>query len=238
MYLPDGIASYQAKGETYLLLANEGDTRADWPGFNEEIRVGDAAYVLDPAAFPNAAVLKQNRNLGRLRATKATGDLDGDGDFDVIHSFGGRSFSIRNSSGALIFDSGDHFERLTAVLYPAFFNVSNDNNNFDSRSPTKGPEPEGIALGKAFGRTYAFIGFERIGGIAAYDVTDPYHPFLADYLNNRDFLADPETAAAGDLGPEGIHFIKAEDSPNGQPIVVTGNEVSGTTTLYAIAKIK
>lgn len=238
MYLPDGIDSYHVGAETFLVMANEGDSRADWPGFNEEARVGDATYILDPVAFPNAAVLKQNRNLGRLRVTKATGDLDGDGDFDVIHSFGGRSFSIRDTSGALVFDSGDQLERLIAAVNPTFFNASNDNNTLDSRSPTKGPEPEGIVIGKAFGATYAFIGLERIGGVAVYDISDPRAPFLVDYVNNRNFLAPVATAAAGDLGPEGVLFIKAEDSPNGRPLLVTGNEVSGTTTIFEITKSK
>lgn len=234
LYLPDGIDSYTVRGQTYLVLANEGDARADWPGFNEEVRVSAASVVLDPTAFPNAADLKLNRNLGRLRVTNATGDTDGDGDFDVLHSFGARSFSIRDSSGALIFDSGDQLEQITAAAYPNFFNASHDNNTLDSRSPSKGPEPEGVVIGRAFGRVYAFVGLERIGGVAAYDITNPYSPFLSDYLNNRDFSAAPAGGLAGDLGPEGILFIKAEDSPTGLPLLVTGNEVSGTTTLYQI----
>jgi 2',3'-cyclic-nucleotide 2'-phosphodiesterase/3'-nucleotidase/5'-nucleotidase len=236
LYLPDGIDSYQVGAETFLVLANEGDARADWPGFNEEARVGDASYVLDPTAFPNAiaADLKQNRNLGRLRATRATGDLDGDGDFDVIHSFGGRSFSIRDANGALVFDSGDQLEQLTAALYPTFFNASHDNNTFDSRSPNKGPEPEGVVIGKVSGRTYAFVVLERIGGIAAYDISNPHAPFLSDYVNYRDFLTAPASGLAGDLGPEGVIFIKEDDSPNGKPLVVIGNEISGTTTVYQV----
>jgi hypothetical protein len=43
---------------------------------------------------------------------------------------------------------------------------------------------------------------------------------------------------AGDLGPEGVAFITAEDSPNGQPMLVVGNEISGTTTLYGIDVIE
>jgi hypothetical protein len=236
LYLPDGIDSFQSGGETFLVLANEGDARADWPGFNEEVRVSDAAnYPLDPTAFPNAADLRQNRNLGRLRVTLATGDTDGDGDFDVIHSFGARSFSIRDASGNLVFDSGDQLEQLIAGLHPAvIFNAGHDNNTLDSRSPNKGPEPEGVVVGKAFGRTYAFVALERVGGIASYDITNPYAPVFSDYVNFRNFLAPPASGLAGDLGPEGIIFIKEEDSPNGKPLVVLGNEISGTTTVYQV----
>ncbi|MCS6855904.1 MAG: choice-of-anchor I family protein, partial [Elioraea sp.] len=70
MYQPDGMATFTFGGVEYLATANEGDAR-DWPGFNEEVRVGAASYTLDPAAFPNASVLKQAANLGRLTVSNA-----------------------------------------------------------------------------------------------------------------------------------------------------------------------
>jgi hypothetical protein len=36
------------------------------------------------------------------------------------------------------------------------------------------------------------------------------------------------------MAPEGLTFIPAHQSPNGFPLLVVGNEVSGTTTLYRI----
>lgn len=70
-----------------------------------------------------------------------------------------------------------------------------------------------------------------------YNVTDPRSPTFLQYLNNRDFSASEEELRAGrggDLGPEGLAFIAAEDSPTGGPVLAVGNEVSGTTTLYGI----
>ncbi|WNN90886.1 calcium-binding protein [Gloeocapsopsis dulcis] len=67
-----------------------------------------------------------------------------------------------------------------------------------------------------------------------YDITDPTSPEFVQYINNRDFSGDPAEGTAGDLGAEGIIFISAEDSPNGKPLVVTANEVSGTTTVFEI----
>ncbi len=48
-------------------------------------------------------------------------------------------------------------------------------------SDDKGPEPEALAIGEIDGRTYAFIGNERIGGVAAYDISDPGAPVFMDY---------------------------------------------------------
>ena len=93
MYQPDALAAFEVRGRTYLVTANEGDAR-DYAAFAEEVRVGAGSYVLDPAVFPDAATLKANANLGRLTVTTATGDTDADGDYDAIHAFGGRSFSI------------------------------------------------------------------------------------------------------------------------------------------------
>ena len=236
MYQPDGIAAFRADGQTYLISANEGDGR-DYDGYSEEASVGDEAYVLDAKVFPNAAELKDEAKLGALTVTTALGDTDSDGQFEKIYAFGGRSFSVWDSSGTLVFDSGDALERLTAAAYPEFFNANNDENGsetFDSRSDNKGPEPEGVVIGEIAGQTYAFIGLERIGGVVIFDVSDPTAPVFVDYTNNRDFSADIESEAAGDLGPEGLTFITAKDSPTGKPLLVVANEVSGSTSVYAV----
>jgi len=234
VYMPDTIASYKAGGQTFLVMANEGDTRV-WPGYSEEVRIG--SLTLDTNAFPNAAELKQTNQLGRLTITTANLDADGDGDVDVLYSLGARSFSIRTTTGALVFDSGDQFEQLTAFVNPANFNASHTANTRDARSSSKGPEPEGLVIGKAYGRTLAFIGFERVGGIAVYDITDPYAPELLDYVNFRNFTNPFNFATAGDLGPEGLAFIDANDSPNDKPLLVVANEISGSTTIFEINRV-
>jgi hypothetical protein len=235
MYQPDAIATFSARGRTYLVTANEGDAR-DWPGFTEEIRVGAGGYRLDATRFPDAATLKQNASLGRLTVTRALGDDDGDGDFDAIYTLGGRSFSIWSAKdGAQLFDSDAALERITAAAYPANFNASNDNNNFDDRSDNKGPEPEGLAVGTIGKRTYAFVGLERIGGIAAWDITNPTTPLFVDYVNNRDFsVSDITSPEIGDLGPEGVLFIPAHESPSRAPLLVVTNEINGSVTTFGL----
>ena len=188
--------------------------------------------------------------LGELDFTSATGDIDGDGLIEQLHNYGGRSFSIFDEFGNLVFDSGDEFEKITADLIPNDFNSDNDeNDSFDSRSDAKGPEPEAIITGEVNGTTYAFIGLERVGGIMVYDLSNPSAPEFVDYVNNRNFRdenGDPipvqledgsVNPAVGDLGPEGFDFISAEDSPSGEPLLAVGNEVSGTTTVYSVADV-
>ncbi|MBV6428809.1 MAG: hypothetical protein KIPDCIKN_03346 [Haliscomenobacter sp.] len=228
-YMPDGIASFTVGGKGYLITANEGDARAYDP-VTEELRFGFVEYVLDSAAFPNGSLLKQSA-LGRLTMTNQTGDTDKDGDFDKAYVFGGRSFSIWDSEGKLVFDSGDQFERITSAdaTYGPIFNASNDNLNRKNRSDNKGPEPEGVATALINGAHYAFISLERIGGVMVYNISNPQAPYFVQYLNNRGVAQE-----TGDLGPEGIIFLSAEDSPNDTAMVIVANEISGTLTFYSL----
>ncbi|MDX2140326.1 MAG: choice-of-anchor I family protein [Chloroflexota bacterium] len=232
MYQPDGIATFTVGDVTYAITANEGDTR-DYEGFSEEAEVSE--LTLDETAFPDAANLQLEANLGKLEVTNTMGDTDGDGDFDTLYLPGGRSFSIWSLDGSLIYDSGDDFEQVTSELLPEEFNATNDENgSFDDRSDNKGPEPEEVAVGMVGESLYAFIGFERIGGIIVYDISDPAAPVFVTYVNNRDFTGDPTAGTAGDLGPEGVKFISADESPTGTPLLIVANEISGTLTIFQI----
>lgn len=232
MYLPDAIASFQAKGKTWLITANEGDARADWPGFNEETRVRAHCNLgLDPTVFTDAANQILDSNLGRLRITTTpNGNVTGknaQGQCTELYSFGARSFSIWSSDVQRVADSGEDFERLTTNLPNVPFNASNDNLTLDGRSPNKGPEPEGVAVARFGPKTFAFIGLERVGGVVVYDVSEPSKPRQVSYVNSRQ-------GTTVDSGPEGLTYIPAEDSPTGEPLLVVGNETSGTTAVYRI----
>jgi Choice-of-anchor I domain len=105
--------------------------------------------------------------------------------FPICTHHSARSFPIRTSTGKLVFDSGDDFERITAAAFPANFNASNTSNTFDNRSDDKGPESEGVVLEKSGHHTYAFISLERIGGIMVYDITNPFEARFIQYINSR-----------------------------------------------------
>jgi len=233
MYQPDGIATFRVQNNDYFITANEGDARA-WGSFDEEKRVN--AVKLDPTAFPYGNTLKNNAQLGRLTITTTRGDTDGDGDYDELYVFGGRSFSILNEKGEMIFDSGDTIERLIAnhPKFAAIFNSSHTTNTLDDRSDNKGPEPESIAVGEIAARPHAFVGLERIGGFMVFDVSEPTSPRFIDYINHRNPTTTPGLNNGSDYGPEGLIFIAANDSPIKVPLVVVANEVSGTTTAFRI----
>jgi hypothetical protein len=264
MYQPDSIASYTFNGKTYIVSANEGDGREYIDDAADEATCladgglsfddGDCIYYIDEAdlsdltldtsVFENdmIAKLQDGDGIGDLTVTNALGDANNDGVYEAVYAYGARSFSIWNEDGGLVFDSGDQFERILAMLSPNNFNLSNTKTKQEDRSDNKGAEPEGLTIGAVDGRTYAFIGLERQGGIMVYDISNPGSVAFVDYYNNRDFSVDIgeiddgnlPAGAAGDLGPEGLTFVSAEDSPNGEALLIVGSEVSGTTTVYQV----
>jgi hypothetical protein len=154
LYQPDGIAAYQAGGQTYLVMANEGDTRED---------DGDKARVKDTSLKNSSPTDLQQLNISTTDSTSGN-----------LVTFGARSFSIRDANGNLVFDSGNRLDKeaIARGIYD------------DGRSDDKGVEPEGVALKEIDGRTYAFIGLERTlkGAVAIYDITDPANASFKDMI--------------------------------------------------------
>lgn len=246
--MPDSIGAFTADGQTYFATANEGDAR-EWGVkekdggsgvYTDEVElkdlVEDGKVCEGALGDVNVEELADKKHAGNLKLSNASGWNEEKGCFDELYAYGSRSFSIYDSEGNVVFDSGAEFEKITAELNePGIFhhNADNEEAEFDDRSDNKGPEPEALTIGTVGERTYAFIGAERVGGIFVYDVTDPATASFVTYVNNRDFSTD-EFAAAGDLGPEGFAFVDKADSPNGEHLLIVGNEVSGTTTVYNV----
>lgn len=241
--MPDSIGAFQTNGQTYFATANEGDAR-DWGGYTDEVKLKELVeegQVCDSVDLPEG--IEDKKYAGNLKLSNASGWNEEKGCFDGLYSFGSRSFSIYDAEGNVVFDSGSDFEEITKEIEGLNFNADNEDPDFDDRSNNKGPEPEALTIGSVGDRTYAFIGMERVGGIFVYDVTDPAQAKFVTYTNNRDFTVDYDednvaaTSLAGDLGPEGLAFVSKEDSPTADALLIAGNEVSGTTTVFSVADL-
>ncbi|WP_440874209.1 choice-of-anchor I family protein [Thalassotalea sp. PLHSN55] len=260
MYQPDTIVSYTWNGATFIVSANEGDAR-DYDGYSEEVRVKDIIDVDELNQTLSTNLQSQydasggKDFLGRLKVTTALGDADTDGEFEQLYAYGARSFSIWDQNANLVFDSGDDFGKISAAVLGNNFNAAHTENKGDNRSDDKGGEPEAVDVGEINGRTYAFVAQERSGDLFVYDITNPFNSVFVSHYNNRDFDVDYELdddldnpcdeaegmdctniAMAGDLGPESIKFISAESSPNGNALILIGNEVSGSVTVYQVTE--
>lgn len=229
---PDTIASIVINDQTYLVTADEGDPRR-YDAFDETVRVKD--LTLDPAAFPDADYLQRPEVMGRLRVSRVMGDDNRDGMHEALYAFGGRGFTIRDAQGHPVFESGPQLEWLSALRAPEHFNADNaPGSDPDNRSIDRGPEPEALALGHIEGRAYAFIGLERTSAIAVYDITDPSAARPVAWATRRP-SGTATSADPGDLGPEGMTFVPAADSPTGTPLLIVANEVSATVTTWQIS---
>lgn len=196
LYQPDAIATFKTGGVEYTITANEGDAR-DYTGFAEETRIGGAVPF------------------NRLTITTTLGATGPAG--ATAYTLGGRSFSIRDLAGNLVFDSGDALDRITFTQFPALFD--------DGRSDNKGTEPEGVVVGKVDGRTIAFIGLERTlsGLVLAFDLTDfsalnPVAPFIGG-------IRIPNMVA-----PEGLSFFRRD----GRSFLAVAGEVTGTLAVVEL----
>ena len=219
--MPDGISAAAINGETYLLTANEGDSRA-WPVGTET----DTNEIKDKTSPVNG--IKTGGKVTWFDVSQYDG-LEEKTDY----IFGGRSFTVfKVTANGLeeVFDSGSDFERITAEVLPDYFNCSNDTVEAEDRSGKKGPEPEGVTVGTVNGRTYAFVGLERTGGVMIYDISDPENAAFKNYFNSRDYSADIKD----DVSPEGLTFVAADKNSSGTPILLISNEVSGTVGVMAI----
>ncbi|AKR43955.1 choice-of-anchor I family protein [Methylophilus sp. TWE2] len=87
LYMPDGIATYDVAGKTYLVTANEGDFRED---------DGDRSAASSLGATGDLA------NIRISNTDSSAGDL---------YAAGARSFSIRDADGNLVYDSGDILDK-------------------------------------------------------------------------------------------------------------------------------
>ena len=229
--MPDQLAAFSVGGRDYILTPNEGDDRGRFGRPNnplgDEIRLREMVRTL-PVAIALRERVEATPALHDLKAGAHSGDITGDGLIDEPVVLGARSVSVwsveSDGSLRLVADTGDLLERTMASVAPDRFNA-NEGQRREARSTSRGPEPEGVAIGRIGNRTLGFVGLERPGAIAVFDLTTPETPALLDLHVAAD---------DGDYAPEGMRFIPAELSPSGKPLLLAAFEVSGTLVVYEI----
>ncbi|OWF56661.1 mesenchyme-specific cell surface glycoprotein-like [Mizuhopecten yessoensis] len=256
MYLPDSIKAISVGDKSYLLTANEGDTKdyTNIPGsggFNEATRASkltiadssDVARWADMNGF-NTTLLDKD-NLGRLMVSNLEGKV-GDA-YNALYAFGGRSMSIFDlSTFDLVYDTGSDVEELMAQQEPEMFNadgkLKNDvvSSTKDTRSDNKGPEVEGIEAAQIGSSVVIFLGIERPGLIAVYSISDDVSSLKFESLWTGITKTDDtfgnlygQRAISG-VDPEDLRYIPPQDSPNGQPLLLCTGTVSGTVSLLEV----
>lgn len=224
LYMPDAIVSYSAGGKAFYVMANEGDAFVDDADI---VRLGNAAVTLDPTAFPDAAALKSNAQLDRLNILREGADGSGSStNITEIVTLGGRSFSIRDADGKLVYDSGNILET-QAQLRGVYA---------DGRSDDKGVEPEGVAVFELGGRTLAFIGLERTtrSAVAIFDISDPANSSFLDMIVSDDTsVLRPEGLVAFSSGGRNFLAVAHESTADG----IEAGGLSNRTVLYEITPV-
>ena len=87
LYMPDGVATMERNGQTFVLMANEGDFRED------------------DADRSSASSFGGTGELAALRVSNT------DSSTGNLFAAGARSFSIRDAEGNLVYDSGDILDK-------------------------------------------------------------------------------------------------------------------------------
>lgn len=227
---PDGIAAFSTHGKTFVLTANEGAPVNDYSAWTDVTTFKELCQknYLDESVCTNETL----NEIGVLTVSNLEYDELSlknfpNGKMPYAYSFGTRSVSLFDGhSKKLIWDSGDDLEQIISKTAPGYFNWNAKKNKvkIDSRSDDKGCEPENVTVGSVNGKRYAFVGLERMSGIAVFDLTDVDHPKIVDYY------MDPR-----DRGPEGLLFIPAEKSPIPKTaLLIVCYEYSKTLTVYKV----
>lgn len=144
LYMPDGIASYEHNGQTFLVMANEGDFRED-----DADRV--TAATVNPAL---SGTLMSNLRVSAADSTPGS-----------LFTAGARSFSIRDVDGNLVYDSGEILDREAIAL-----GIYDDGR---SRDKGVEPEGIAIMEINGRTIAFVGLERTTKAAVAAFDITDP-----------------------------------------------------------------
>lgn len=234
MPMPDGLATWSAAGETYVITADEGDARVD-DGDIQRFASAVTTYGLAAGFTPST----NNNDYGRLNILKdqsLNGPVDPASDIDKIVSMGSRGLSLwkKEADNSLSFVSHLPLETELFNRDPQRHNANDGGlkTAFDARSDDKGPEPEAVAVTTlASGTVIAIAGMERQNGVIVVDITNPASPQVLRYIND---------SGSRLISPETVTIIDAPNSPTGTVLAVVGYEgiidggIAGGVGVYEI----
>jgi DNA-binding beta-propeller fold protein YncE len=152
LYMPDGVASYQWRDRTYLVLANEGDFREDNA---DRSAAGSAPFS---AAAP----------LDRLRIANT------DSSPGNLYAAGARSMSIRDVDGTVVYDSG-------SILDTEAHNRGVYDNG-RSRDKGVEPEGVALLDIRGRTYAFVGLERATSSAVAVFDVTNPYDARFLDMI--------------------------------------------------------
>ncbi|XP_078667821.1 mesenchyme-specific cell surface glycoprotein-like [Branchiostoma floridae x Branchiostoma belcheri] len=257
LFQPDGMKTFSHRGRHYILTANEGDDKEIQIGgeeFTDSVKGRDIMRdSLLGSGFSSGRVrraLRHETELSCIRFSAFDGkDRWDQTKFSALHAFGGRGFSVWDAEDvSLVWDSEDDAERMIASFHPDIFNsyyneaaLDKDiRKNFDKRSCKKGPETEAVAIGSVGGQTVLFVANERSSTIMLYTLPDT--DIISPVFQSIYWPGAPagtwrqayDSRTVGDVDPEDLRFVAAEDSPNGSPLLLVTGTVSGTVSVYEV----
>ena len=225
IYDQAGVGSsgdFEAEEEDEFFITQKYGVGADDEFWSDEVRSKDLEDFGDVSKYDSQIIGE-----GRLKTLADQNDLV----TGNLVGFGGRGFSIHNSKGDVIYDSGNLTEEIAAELgyYP------------DGRSDDKGTEPETVeyfSFGKKKDkRHYIAVVLERCFNNGDDDELGTIVPIFEvvdlDAANNDDRVKQVATLQSPEsLSPEGLLFV--HDTNSSGHMFVT-NEVSRTLDSYAIS---
>jgi len=152
LYMPDGVAAYQWRGKTYLVLANEGDFREDNV---DRSTAGNAPFSAPPP-------------LNLLRISNK------DSSAGHLYAAGARSMSIRAVDGTLVYDSGSTLDTEAHSR-----GVYDDGRSRDKGVEPEGVALLDIG-GRTY--AFVGLERTTSSAIGIFDITDPYAATFLDMI--------------------------------------------------------
>lgn len=153
LYMPDGMAAYQVGGNTYVVMANEGDFRED-----------DVDRSAASASGIGASGDLANLRVSNTDSSASTG----------LFAAGARSFSIRDADGVLVYDSGDILDRAAFAA-----NIYDDGR---SRDKGVEPEGLALLTIGGRVLAFIGLERTTTSAVAMFDVTNPFQVNYLDLI--------------------------------------------------------